>query len=540
MQSARSFTLALLLFVVTGGCTVGPNYRAPASRLPGQFSAATQPATRPAAVDLKRWWEGFNDPTLNQFVERALYSNLDVRLANARIREARAELAFSRAALFPTLDSSASYVRNRSSKNAFAATGKHTSSQSSTGTGGSGTVGTGTGGTGTGDTTTGGTGAGGASGPGTTTAAGANTAVFALGETNLYQAGFDAGWEIDVFGGTRRAVEAAQASFQGQVEARRNALVTLLSEVAQNYVMLRGLQHELRVVRGNVEAQRATLDLQRLKLGAGLASNLIITQATAQAESTESQIPTLEIKIEQTIQRLGVLLDVDPETLRPQLSAAPELPSGPGAIPPGLPSDLLRRRPDVRQAERQLAAATANIGVATADLFPKFNLTGSLGLESLQLKSLANSASVFWSAGPTVSWRIFDAGQVWANIHVQNARQEQALIQYRRAVIQSLSDVENALTAYDRERARSASLRRAAEANRQAVDLAKQLNDAGVVDFLNVLTAQQSLYQSEDQLAQSEQAVLTNLIALYKALGGGWETTEAAADAQPREPDAAK
>jgi outer membrane protein TolC len=189
----------------------------------------------------------------------------------------------------------------------------------------------------------------------------------------------------------------------------------------------------------------------------------------------------------------------------------------------------------VRQAERQLAAATANIGVATADLFPKFSLTGTLGLESLQLKSFANSASVFWSIGPTVNWRIFDAGQIWANIHVQNARQEEALIQYRQAVIQSLADVENALTAYNREQARSASLRQAVEANRQSVALAKQLNEAGVVDFLNVLTAQQSLYQSEDQLAQSEQTVLTKLIALYKALGGGWETTEPVADAQPRE-----
>ena len=330
----------------------------------------------------------------------------------------------------------------------------------------------------------------------------------------------------------RRAIEAAQYSLQAQVEARRNTLVTLLSEVAQNYIILRGLQHEEQVVRNNLQAQRSTLNLQQVKLQAGLTNNLTIAQAQALAASTESELPTLDTQIQQTIQRLAVLLDRDPTSIESELNGPANIPVGPASIPPGLPSDLVRRRPDVRQAERQLAAATANIGVAKADLFPKFSLTGSLGLESLQLKTLANSASAFWSFGPTVSWRIFDAGQIWANIHVQNARQEEALIQYRQAIIQSLADVENALTAYNREQARNSSLRGAVEANRQAVALSKQLNEAGVVDFLNVLTAQQSLYQSEDQLAQSDQTVSTDLIALYKALGGGWETTEQAVSAR--------
>jgi outer membrane protein, multidrug efflux system len=310
--------------------------------------------------------------------------------------------------------------------------------------------------------------------------------------------------------------------------------------VAQNYVMLCGFQHELRVVRDNVAAQQATLKLQQIKLQAGLTNRLTISQVTSLVASTESQIPTLETEIEQTFQRLAVLLDRDPQAIKAQLSDNGTLPTGPASVPPGLPSELLRRRPDVRQAEHQFAAATAEIGVAMADLFPKFSLTGSLGLESLQLKTFANTSSIFYSFGPSIQWRIFDAGQIWANVHVQNARQEQTLIQYRQAVIQSMADVESALTAYNREQARSASLRQAVEANRQSVALARQLNEAGVVDFLNVLTAQQSLYQSEDQLAQSEQTVLTNLIALYKALGGGWETTERAADAQPRETDDSK
>lgn len=528
--------LAVAAVGVLAGCTVGPDFHEPRVRLPARFSAATQPSPTTMAartnVDLKRWWESFDDPVLDRLIEQALASNLDVRLANARVREARAQLEFNRAALFPTLDSSAQYSRSRFSRNVFAATASQSTATSGGATGGTGGTTGGMGSTG-GNTGTGGTtGAGGGGTVGTS-----SVTPFSPGETNLYQAGFDAGWEIDVFGGTRRAIEAAQYTLAAQVEARRNTLVTLLSEVAQNYVMLRGFQHELRVVRDNVTAQRATLDLQRIKLRAGLANQLAIAQATALVASTESQMPTLETEIEQAIQRLGVLLDRDPEALKAQLAGVAALPAGPGAVPPGLPSDLLRRRPDVRQAERQVAAATAEIGVVMADLFPKFTLTGSVGLESLQLKTFTSSPSAFYSFGPAVRWRVFDAGQIWANVRVQNARQEEALIQYRQAVIQSMADVDNALVAYGREQTRSASLRQAVQANRQSVDLAKQLNAAGVVDFLNVLTAQQSLYQSEDQLAQSEQTVLTNLIALYKALGGGWETTERAADAQPKGTD---
>jgi len=347
-----------------------------------------------------------------------------------------------------------------------------------------------------------------------------------VGRSNLYQAGFDAGWEIDVFGGTRRAIEAARYGYEAQVEARRAALVTLLSEVARNYVALRGEQHELAIVQNNVASQVDTLRLTRSKFEAGIATDLDVARQEAQVASTQSQIPTLQTVIQQAIHRLSVLMNESPAALEEELALAEDLPSGPAVVPAGLPSDLVRRRPDVRQAERQLAQATANIGVAVADLFPKFNLTGALGLESLSLKTLASSKNIFWSFGPSLDWKIFSAGQVQANIRVQNARQEEALIQYRQAVLGAMSDVEDALVAYNQEQARREALKRAVESNRRATDLAKQLNQAGVVDFLNVLTAQQSLYLSEDQLAQSEQTVSTNLIALYKALGGGWEVTD--------------
>jgi len=497
------FLMILPAIASLAGCMVGPNYRAPEITAPPQFAAATQPSTtrpadtqpstapEPAVVDLERWWETFRDPMLNSLIDQAVTANLDVRLAEARVREARAQLEFNRAGLFPTLDSSASYTRSRSSKSAFPV------APTRTGSGGTGST-------------------------------GGNSSPFSfnVGETNLYQAGFDAGWEIDVFGGTRRAIEAAQDTLEAQIDARRNAMVTLLAEVGRNYVTLRGLQNELAVIRDNVTAQRDTLELTRSKFVAGIATDLDVARAEAQVTTTESEIPTLQTEIQQAIHRLGVLLDRNPAALEEELSPAASLPVGPPAIPPGLPSELLRRRPDVRQAERQLAASTANIGVAKADLFPKFSLTSTLGLESLQLKTFANSPSAFWSIGPSVTWRIFDFGQIWANVHVQEARQEEARIQYRQAVLQALSDVEDALVAYNQEQARRQSLRQAVDANRRAVDLAKQLNTAGVVDFLNVLTAQLSLYQSQDQLAQSEQTVSTNLVALYKALGGGWQTGE--------------
>lgn len=516
----RTKMMVVALLAVSGGCMVGPDYRPPKVEVPGQFSATTQPvatqpstqpttepATQPAAapVDLKRWWETFHDPTLDRLIAQGIASNLDVRLAEARVREARAELEFNRAGLFPTLDSNAAYSRSRTSKNAFAFGG----TSGGTSSGGT-TSGTGTGGT------------GGTSGS-------SSQFAIATGESNLYQAGFDAGWEIDVFGGTRRAIEASVYAVESQIDARRNALVTLLSEVARNYVALRGLQHEVDIVRNNVTIQQDTLGLIRSRFVAGIATDLDVARQEAQVATTESQIPTIQTQIQQAIHRLGVLLDLGPAALEQELSRDEVPPVGPAVVPPGLPSELIRRRPDVRQAERQLAAATANIGVATAALYPKFSLTGTLGLEAIDFKKLFRSDSVFWSIGPTVSWRIFDTGQLWANVHIMDARQQEAMITFQQTVLQALSDVEDALVAYDQEQARRRSLRQAVESNRRAVTLAEQLNTAGVVDFLNVLTAEQNLYISEDQLAQSDTTVSTNLVALYKALGGGWEVPEEAA-----------
>ena len=489
----RAPVMVLLVLTWACGCMVGPDYRPPQMRPPSKFlEASTQPSTtRPTTqptelVDLQRWWESFHDPVLNRLIAIGIHSNLDVQLATARVLEARANLQGNVATLFPTVDSSASYTRNQFSKNGFGSIG----------------------------------------GVGSSTGTGATGTAFGLPGTrnNLYQAGFDAGWELDLFGGTRRAIQAAQYTLESQVDVRRNAMITFLSEVARNYMIVRGLQQELAIVNSNVASQNAFLELTRSKFRGGIATDLDVSRQEAQVAATESTIPTIKTQIQQAIHRLGVLLDRNPEELEGELALVGPLPGGPPMVPPGLPSELLRRRPDVRQAERQLAAATANIGVATADLFPKLNLAGSFGWESQQLKSWFNAPSQMWSFGPSLSWRIFDAGQIWANVRVQNARQQEALIKYRQNVLQALSDVEDALVAYQQEQERRNALRRSVAGNERSVELAKHLNQAGVVDFLNVLTAEQNLFVSQDQLSQSDQAVSTNLVALYKALGGGWET----------------
>ncbi len=350
----------------------------------------------------------------------------------------------------------------------------------------------------------------------------AGVASLVSGEIDLLVAGASSVVRGAIQGSDTVMIAGTKPQLVGAIMGRLYLYAHLSSDVDTTVSHFAGLKQRAL----KLDSQVDTLKLTRSKFEAGIATDLDVARQEAQVEATRSTVPNIQTLIQQSIHRLSVLLDQPPAALEEELASPGRLPAGPEIIPPGLPSELIRRRPDVRQAERQLAQATANIGVAVADLFPKFNLTGSLGLESLSLKNFASGNSVAWSFGPSVSWKIFSAGQVQANIHVQEARQQQALIQYRQSVLQAMSDVEDALVGYNQEQARRQSLRRAVDANRRATDLARQLNQAGVVDFLNVLQAQQSQFLSEDQLAQSDQNVATNLIALYKALGGGWEVTD--------------
>ncbi len=340
---------------------------------------------------------------------------------------------------------------------------------------------------------------------------------------DLFDAGFDASWEIDVFGGIRRSVEAADADIGASEENLRDVLVSLLAEVARNYLQLRGDQLRLSIAAENIRAQQQTLELTQARYDAGLSNELDVAQAKAQLAGTEAQVPRLESSARQAIHQLGVLLGKDPGALLAELSEQAPIPFGPPEVPVGLPSELLRRRPDVRRAEQELAAATARIGVATADLFPKFFLTGAVGQQSVNFSDITLPESRFYSFGPSISWPVFAGGRIRANIRVQDARQEQAAILYEQSVLNALKDVEDALVAYSKEQQTRKSLKESTEATRKAVDISNELYSQGLVDFLNVLINQRALFQSQDSLAQSDQLVSQNLVALFKALGGGWE-----------------
>ena len=319
------------------------------------------------------------------------------------------------------------------------------------------------------------------------------------------------------------SVEAAGAEIGVAEAGQRGVLVSLLAEVARNYIESRGYQQRLVITRQNIGVQKEALDLTRSRYRSGLANDLDVQQAAALLAATESQVPSLETGFAEAVHHLSVLLGQPPGTLMDEMSVEKPIPLTPPAVPVGLPSELLQRRPDIQRAERELAAATARIGVAKADLFPKFSLIGFAGLESISADNWFDSVSRAWSAGPTVRWELFEAGRIRANIRVQNARQEQALEAYQQTVLVALEDSENALVAYAREQTRRESLLRSVQADQQAVELSTQLYKSGLVDFLRVLDSERSLYIAQDALVQSDQGISLDLVQLYKALGGGWQ-----------------
>jgi NodT family efflux transporter outer membrane factor (OMF) lipoprotein len=471
--SPNTFFLFFVATALLAGCAVGPNYRTPPSHPPPEWASPLGGGeTNLSSADVQ-WWKSFRDAELDSLIARAAESNLNLRAAWARVRQARFERGMAEAGFWPTLDANASYSRNRAS-----ATGLLPFP------------------------------------PGTPL------------EANLFQGGFDSAWELDIFGGTRRSVEAAGAELAAAEFGRRNLLLTVYGEVARNYVQARAFQRRLAVLREDIKAQQDILALTRDLFAKGLATDLDVQQGAGLLATTQSQEPAFDTGFRACAYRLAVLMGLPPGALLEELSLRAPIPAAPPAVPVGLPSDLIHRRPDIQQAERQLAAATARIGVATADLFPQFSLTGDIGLESIYASDWFTAGSRYWSAGPMVQWRIFDAGRIRANIHLQTARQEEALAGYEQAVLAAFEDVENALTAYAHEQVRRQSLARAVQADEQAVRLAEQLYRNGLADFLRVLESQRSLYQSQDALIESDQAVSSNLIALYKALGGGWEQGE--------------
>jgi NodT family efflux transporter outer membrane factor (OMF) lipoprotein len=355
-----------------------------------------------------------------------------------------------------------------------------------------------------------------------TSAAGGSTSIPPF---TLWQYGFDASWELDLWGRVRREVESADASVEASGDARRAALLSVVAEVARDYVQLRGTQTQLAIAGDNITTERESLELSRARFRGGLTTELDVANAAAQLQSTQAQVPQLEQQQDEGINALSYLLGEAPQALRAELVVPGQVPPVPPRVPVGVPSELARRRPDIRQAEAQLHAATADIGVAVADFYPKITLDGSLGLQALKAKDLGNWGARQYGLGPTISVPIFEGGRLRATLELRRVEQQEAALTYQQTVLQAWHDVDNALTAYAAEQRRHDALAGAVVQDRLALRLARDRYTQGVEDFLNVLEAERSLLSAQLQLADSTTTVSANLVQLYKALGGGWEQT---------------
>ena len=469
-RSNLGLGLTSLCLTLLSACAVGPDYRLPFIETPQEFGQAVHPEFSKEGIELN-WWTLFEDSELNDLVEQAVEHNYDLKTAYANLEEARALYLESGLDLVPVINSRAGYTDQKRSFGAM------------------------------------------------------NNRTFAPRELKLYNIGFDAFWELDLFGRVRRSVEASDDEVDSQEASLRDLSVSLIAEVARNYFELRGLQNQLAVAQKNADNQAETAAITQARLVNGRGTELDTSRALAQLEATKAGIPPLKSAIQKTIHRLSVLTGQFPGALTEQLSRPAPLPKLPETIQIGSPAELLRRRPDIRIAERTLAASTARIGVATADLFPRVTFVGSIALEASSLSGIAASGSEAFSAGPRITWAAFDLGRVLARIDAADAHAEADLAQYQQTVLNALEETENALIQYNQERARRKLLAAAAEASQRAQELAHLRFNAGLSDFLTVLDIESRLLQDQSSLAQSETATATALAALYKALGGGWETT---------------
>lgn len=464
IRKIRNLLMLLLIGGITACAAVGPDYKAPNSTVPPDLTGEIHDPSSGKSTDpdfTAQWWTAFDDPVLTELITQTVNGNLDMKQALSRINEARARLGLSRAGYYPDLDATGAASRSRS--------------------GSSGNI------------------------------------------RKSFSAGFDAGWEIDVFGGVRRSVAAADANLKAAETGKDDVLVTLAAETAVNYVETRTLVARLNIAKANLAVRAETFDLVNFRFEAGLTDELSFHQARYQVESTRSQIPVLEAALEASKNRLAVLTGRPPGAVHALLARPQKIPEAPQLTAYGIPANFLRRRPDIRKAERELAAQTERIGAATADLYPRFALSGAIGFESADSGDLFTASSRFWRIGPGVSWKVFDAGAIRRNIDIQTAIQEQYLIAYEQTVLAALEEVKNAMTSYAQDQLKQESLVRALDAAQRAEELAREYYLSGMADFSEVLEAQRSALSFETQLAETKGAVAANLIRLYKALGGGWE-----------------
>ena len=456
--------LSLLFFT---GCAVGPNYQEPHIALPSNYTIKTT-LSEEDEVQLRSWWTQFNDPQLNVFIHEAIAQNLDFKIALEKINEVRAQYQIKAAELAPKIDMTVEERRSRISQTLFDSTFLGPPMQ------------------------------------------------------NFYRVGFDASWEIDIFGKRRRDKEAAFYEYEAERENARDVYITLLSEVARHYIEIRSLQHQIHLMKRQIFIQRELLDLTSFLTEAGLSSEIDFQLIRATLEATRARLPPLEGTLKQTIYGLAVLLGKTPENFENEIVLDGPIPLSREEIPIGLPSDLLRRRPDIRRAERQLAAATANVGSAIADLFPRFSLIGDFGFQSNQSNRWLKAQSRTYSIGPTMEWPLLYFGRIRENIRAQNALQEQALLSYEQTILTALEDVESFLISYYKEEQRYSRLQQEVEAQNQIYELKRDLYLSGLADFQTFLQADQTLLEAQNDLISSTETLSTNLVSLYKALGGEW------------------
>lgn len=481
---------ALLMLFALAGCMVGPNYHRPETAMPSSFEEKqdTQMATD---EDLCQWWKQFNDPLLDSLIEEAVKANYDLRIAIEQIVEARAQYKIQGSFLWPEIDLNATANRSRFSQNLI------TSSSSATST------------------------ASGAS-PSSVVSSDAISTPGTI--QNFFQVGFDSIWELDFWGKFRRGKQAAFDLWEASKDTAQNVLITVVSEVARDYVAIRSLQEQIELTERKIWADEKQLELAQVLFEAGLDNQIQVESFLATLDADRATLPVLQTSLKQTIYALAILLGKQPEGFAAEFEPRTPIPIASGMVPAGLPSDLLRRRPDIRVAERQLAAATEQIGVAVADLFPHISLTGNTyGFESNKQNKWLIASSRYWNIGPSLNWDLIDFGRTRNQIAVNNSLQRQALLTYEQTVIASLQDVEGALVAYFEEQKREVDFENQVEANERSLTLTEDLFEAGLVDESQVLAALKTLIDSENSLVQSQQALTSDLIALYKALGGEWE-----------------
>ncbi|MGB5294604.1 MAG: efflux transporter outer membrane subunit [Thermoanaerobaculia bacterium] len=469
--SRRCRPLVGVLLVAALGCTVGPDYEPPPLELevPDAWKSAAAEEIEEVGSPLETWWTTLNDPKLLELIQEARMGNLSLQTAAARVEEARARLGIATGRYYPDVIVDGSYSRIDPSEN---------STQIPL--------------------------------PG------------AADAFDLYNLGAGFGWEIDVFGRLRRGAESARAGLEASVEDFRDVMVILMADVAANYVEVRTLQERIKYGNANVEAQAGSLQLTRDRFDAGLSPLTDVTQAEYNLANSQAAIPALEASLAAATNRLAVLLGKPPGAVDNLLTGESAIPDPEEGVTLGIPADLLRRRPDIRAAERQLASQTALIGVAKADLYPTFSLTGVLALESLDSGDFFDSGSTTWSLVPGLRWNIFSAGKIRNNIRVQEAVTQQLLVNYERSVLFALDEVESTMVAYEREKQRRDRLYEAVDASERTVELVRTQYMSGLTDFLNLLDAQRTLATQQDSWAESEGLVVQNLVALNRALGGGW------------------